>query len=298
MTSTTTIGRMRGLGVMTVAALAIAALGGSVLAQSPAPSATTTPTTPGTTTRVPGCGPWATRDGRARGDGRAHRGQLGGWARRGPMWRGERGTRRGAGRWQPPNRQRQTLPGFASRRVLVRVATVRGVEGGSITLVTADGWARTIDATTLTITRAGSPVTIAELPVGTRVRVAERRADDGTWQVTRLAVVLAGARGTVTSVTTDGFQLARGDGADLAVRTSDATTWLTGCQPGGDLASLEVGAVVVVRGVAAPDGSIDATTVSVAPGRQGARRQRDRRAPFPFATPASVASPAPTVPSA
>jgi hypothetical protein len=182
----------------------------------------------------------------------------------------------------------------AAQRALVRAATVDAIDGASVTLATADGWTKTIDVTSVPITRGGSPVTVAELAVGMRMRVAERRGDDGSWQVTRLAVVLTNARGSVASVGDDGFQLTTDGSASITVRTSDDTTWLSGCQPGGDLASLQVGAVVVVRGVAAEDGSIDATAVSVAAERPRMRRQRDGRVPSPV----PVASPAPSVPSA
>lgn len=166
-------------------------------------------------------------------------------------------------------------------RAAGRPVTVSGVDGATLTLVTSDGWTRTVDTTNVPIARDGTAITIADVRVGDTVRIVQRRADDGTWQVTRLQVLPTVARGTVTQVGTDGFVLSTRDGSEVTVRVSDATTWPTGCQPTTALDTLRVGDQVAVRGVSADDGSIDATMVATAgqPLRPRTRGEMRRQTP-------------------
>ena len=57
-----------------------------------------------------------------------------------------------------------------------------------------------------------------DLRVGDQLCVGNGAADDGSWQVTRIRVLLTTVRGTVASVTTDGFQLTTPDRGNVSVR--------------------------------------------------------------------------------
>ncbi len=274
-------------GVLGMAVIAVAALGGSVLAQSSPPSSPEA--APPSPLAAPDdadgrvvCGPrWA---------------RAGGWRqrdqRRGGM--GERRADRGQRRWAGPDGL-GAMPAIQAGRI----ATVTAVDGASITLTTADGWGRTLDVTGIPVMRGTEDVTGAGLQVSDRVRVVERRAEDGTWQVTRLRILPATARGAVASVTPDGFTLTTRDGTTVTVRVSEGTTWVSGCRQSGGLEGLRVGTWVVVRGRGATDGTIDATTVASAGARPSRpARGRVRHAPWvgvdgtPGASPTPAAAPA------
>jgi Domain of unknown function (DUF5666) len=171
------------------------------------------------------------------------------------------------------------------------VATVSAIEGSELTLMSPDGWTRDVDTSAIAITRGSTPITVADVRVGDRVRVASQRGADGTWTVSRIQVLLSVVRGTVASVDAGSFRVTTGDGASVTVRVAADTTWLTGCRGPSGLGTLEVGSLAAARGVAAADGSIDASLVTVVaplPVQRGPGRQRMRRLPVP--TPTSPAT--------
>jgi hypothetical protein len=180
-------------------------------------------------------------------------------------------------------------------RIPARLASIEAIEGTAVTLVTPDGWSRTIETSGVPIVRSGTQIEVADLRVGDRVLVRQRRGADGTWQVSRLRALLTTVRGTVTGVTPGGFELQTRRGDHVSVRVSGTTTWVLGCAIDPD-APLEVGTRVVARGVGATDGSLDATVVAAA---RPPRRDpgRDRPHPGAVASPAPVASPSAVAPS-
>lgn len=298
--------RWRGLGALSVAALAVAMLGGSVIAQSPTPepSPAAAVPSPGASDaptmgpRIGACGPRWPRTGDRVGGRTSPRSPDGGWRqapRRGHDTSGRQ--RPWSGRQQPWS-GRQGPSSAPATRSLVRVATVTTVVGSVVMLATADGWTRTIDTTNVPITRAGTTITAADLPVGAAVRVTEERADDGTWSVTGLRVQQSVVVGSVASVDADEFIVGARDGSSVTIRVSDATSWSSGCAAVGDLASLEVGTQVAVQGIRAADGSIDATTVVTPSTRQPMRRHRGRDVPTPVTSPTPATSPLSGGPSA
>jgi hypothetical protein len=171
-----------------------------------------------------------------------------------------------------------------------RVATVTGIAGNVLMLTTPDGWGRSIDATSIPITRDGATIAVGDVRVGDEVRLRQARSDDGTVRVTRIEVLLTAAIGTVASVGAGAFELTAADGSAVTVRVSDATTWLSGCRATGSLEALQVGATAVVRGIRATDGSIDATHVATL-GRGIRRPIRRGRTPEVMPTPTQAASP-------
>jgi hypothetical protein len=294
MTPTTTAGPRLGLGILGIAALALVTIASGTMAQSPAPpspAARVASPQPRAAQervrRIDACRRVRERGVRPFGQGeRRDRVRL--RQRDLRRWPGDRPARqRDLRRWpgDRPARQRQ----MAVRRALrstARVASVSAIEGTTLTLVTPDGWSLTVDTAGIPIIRGGAAISVADLRVGERVRVRQRRADDGTWQVTRIRALLTTLRGTVASVTDDGFELTTRDRQRVSVRVSDATRWILGCRvdPADPLA---VGARVWASGVSAADGSLDATTVVAA----GPPLLRGQELPEPVASPAPVASP-------
>lgn len=320
MAPTTTTGpRPRILGILGVAALALVILASGALAQSPAGSPT--PAEASTAPALASPAPDVMSGGRRivvcprvrRGDDR--------WQRRDRRTlraqvrerqrdlrraiRDPRGAVRERRRAIRDPRRRSDERSMRQRRIasaripgsVVRAATVSAVEGTGVTLVTADGWSRTVDTTAIPITRGGATISAADLRVDDRVRVAQRRAGDGSWQVTRLQVLLASVRGTVASVNGDGFEVTTPDGGSVSVRVSGTTRWVLGCAI-DPATPLEAGARVVVRGVRAADGSLEATQVAATgparqrPARRGRSVQPPAASPAPSASPAATALPA------
>jgi hypothetical protein len=141
--------------------------------------------------------------------------------------------------------------------------TITAISGSNLTLGTDDGWRRTIAVTdAVDITRGGQDVDVAALKVGDHVRFAQTRDDDGTYTVTRLAVVVPTNRGTVSDVTSSGFKVTTRGGAVWTVGVSGSTEYRFG--PGdGTLADVTNGAVVVVAGESAGDDALTALSVRV-----------------------------------
>lgn len=317
MTRTTTGSHTpRGLAIMGIAILALITIATGALAQSPAPGVSPAPVvgSPPSTAGSPqssaapeagrrmvvcphiGWGDgWRLDGGQRRGRDRL-RGRLD-WDRLRELFGLER--MRGRDMRQGPDvrpragippRRRPPIAAPRLSQAASRVATISAIDGTTVTLVTTDGWSRTVDTTGIPITRGGDAVSVGELRVGDRLQVGQRRSDDGTWQVTRLRVALATVRGTVSALTGNGFEVTTQDGETVAVRVSETTTWMLGCRR-GLTAPLEVGSQVVAQGLIADDGSLDATVVAAS---RAARRPpwRAHRVPGPASTPAPVGSPA------
>jgi hypothetical protein len=141
--------------------------------------------------------------------------------------------------------------------------TVTAVSGSDISLKTADGWTRTITVTSsTTITKGGQPATIADVKVGDTVRFAEQRNTDGSFSITKLAVVLPETAGTVTAVGTDSITITRRDGTTETVGTTASTTYRLG-GAAGSRSDLKVGSLIAAVGERGSDGRITATTVQI-----------------------------------
>jgi hypothetical protein len=141
--------------------------------------------------------------------------------------------------------------------------TITAISGSNVTLGTDDGWRRTIAVTdAVDITRGGQDVGLAALKVGDRVRFAQTRNDDGTYTVTRLAVVVPTIRGTVGDVTSSGFKVTTRGGAVWTVAVNGSTEYRLGTGD-GTLADVTNGAVVVVAGESAGDNALTALSVRV-----------------------------------
>ena len=151
--------------------------------------------------------------------------------------------------------------------------SITAINGANLSLSTADGWTRTIDATGATITKAGQTVDLSTLKVGDSIVFDQSRQTDGTFKITAIQVVLPHADGTVKSVGDTTVTLTQRGGTDKVVTLTGSTTYqlfgLASKPAASTKAALTVGAQVDVAGHAASDGSFTASLVTIRPAEAG-----------------------------
>jgi hypothetical protein len=252
------------IGVVTTVIAATVLGAGAVAAQSPNASPV-----PGTTAPAPSVGSQKLERGRQQmGDRKGFR-MPGQRAHGGRNDIGERGQGPRSGQGFGPGRGfgESGRPGMQRRlieRQVRRAITVTAVSGSTVSMATNDGWTRDVDTANVVISRDGQAITPADLVVGDTIRLAQTRNADGSYTVTGIEVQPAVTMGTVATVDTTGFTVTQADGTVVAVRVSDATSWLSRRGTAMGLDGLAVGAGVAAKGVRAADGSIDATVVAAA----------------------------------
>ena len=139
--------------------------------------------------------------------------------------------------------------------------TITAIDGTSVSLKTDDGWTRTITLTdTTTITKAGATITAADLSVGDEVRIGQDRADDGTYTVTHLAVVLPTLAGEVSAVDGSTITITQRGGTTATIHVDGDTTFRVDGAAGA-LSDVKVGSIVIAEGTQRADGSLDAAIV-------------------------------------
>ena len=148
-----------------------------------------------------------------------------------------------------------------------RGVTVTAVNGSSITLLTDDGWTRTITVTSSTeVTKGGQEIAVSDIDVGDSVRFRQERNDDGTYTVTAIAVVVPTIVGTVDDVTSTGFTVRTRDGSVWTITIDGDTAYTFGADDGSK-ADVVAGAQVRVQGESSGNNALDATSVHVAADR-------------------------------
>lgn len=141
--------------------------------------------------------------------------------------------------------------------------SVTAIAGPNVSLATDDGWTRTIAISdTTTITRGGVAASLADLAVGDIVRFAQTRNSDGTYAITRLAIVLPREAGAVTAVGADTITITTRGGTSTVIRTTGSTTYQLG-RTAGTRADVTVGSIIAATGERAADGTLTATIVHV-----------------------------------
>src|SRR5262245_38074601 len=58
--------------------------------------------------------------------------------------------------------------------------TITAIDGNQLTLTSADGWTRTVDASSASVTNGTSTITVADLKVGDQVTLDESQNFDGS----------------------------------------------------------------------------------------------------------------------
>ena len=145
--------------------------------------------------------------------------------------------------------------------------TIEAINGSSLSLETANGWTRTIDASGATITKGGATIGVGDLNVGDRIGLRERRNDDGSFTVTGIVVVLPRVVGTITEVGDTTFTVRQRDGTTKTVTVNGATTY-TLRREAGSKADLAVGAKVEAVGTES-DSTFTASAVHIVPSTVG-----------------------------
>jgi len=148
----------------------------------------------------------------------------------------------------------------------------------------------------VTITKGGQEIAPADLAVGDRVALREDRAEDGTYTVTDLVVILPTVVGEVTAKTADTITVAGRDGTSTTIHVDADTTYRVAGREAADLADVTVGMIVFAQGTERADGSLDAVTVNAGNFRRGFDSDGGRfpwpKGPWaPDAPPAPDASP-------
>jgi uncharacterized protein DUF5666 len=225
------------IGIVAVACLALAVSAVVVLGASPAPSAGT------------GAGPNASHD-----PGKSDHPRLkvpGGWS----SMRGFLKADRSGGL--------DGLRGLIGEGLGTRSITIVRIAGSTIDLKTDDGWTRTITVTADTkIAKGGVAATLADLKVGDRVALRQKRNADGTYEIVALTVPVPVVAGTVTAVAADSLTVKTRDGSSRKVDLTGKTTYKLG-KADGKKADLKVGSLVVVTGSEGSGDSFSASTVRI-----------------------------------
>jgi hypothetical protein len=267
---------VRGLAALLIVAFLFVATGAVAFAAGPLqvgqgpsadPSAPAAPPSPGAST-VPGTKPALTEPG-----------QCGmnpgfGWGRRlfgrggpGGMGEGGRIIRGFPGFPVRPGGHGGRVPGagfigrFLGDVADARTIRITAIDGNNLSLVTNDGWTRTIDASKATVTRDCAASSVADLKVGDTIRLRQQPNDDGTWSVIAINVVQPRVGGTVQSVGTDSITLSHIDGSTTVLHVSGATVYRVIGVDNGTLADIKPGNLVAAAGTLRDDGSLDATAI-------------------------------------
>jgi hypothetical protein len=157
--------------------------------------------------------------------------------------------------------------GRVGDRAGFRDITITSISGSNVTLSTEDGWTRTIAITDdVELTKGGRAIGVSDLVVGDQVRIGQTRADDGTYTVDAIAVVVPSVRGTVSDISATGFKVTNRDGSVWTITVNASTEYRYGTGE-GSLSDVTNGSTVIVLGAAAGDNALTALTVRVAPDR-------------------------------
>lgn len=140
--------------------------------------------------------------------------------------------------------------------------TISAISGSNISLETVDGWTRTIPiASDTALTKGAATITVSDLKIGDEVRFAQTRKTDGSFTITKLAVVLPHAGGMVTGVSSASITVTQRDGSSATIKVGSSTTYEVGGTAGKALTDVKVGMLVGAVGTLNTDGSLTATAV-------------------------------------
>ncbi|MBP1705244.1 MAG: hypothetical protein H6Q36_983 [Chloroflexi bacterium] len=142
--------------------------------------------------------------------------------------------------------------------------TITAINGSKLSLTTADGWTRTIDAAGATVTKAGETVQVGDLKVGDQIVFQQTVQADGTYKVTAIHVVLPRVGGVVTATDSASITIAQGDGTTKKIVVNSSTTYRIG-DTDATKSAVVVGSRINAEGTLASDGTFTASTVRVAP---------------------------------
>lgn len=182
--------------------------------------------------------------------------------------------------WYAPS----TLGGMSGQMAI----TIAKIDGSKLSVQTADGWTRTIDAAGATITKGRGTIAFSDLKVGDRITFREARQSDGTYKIAAIQVMTptptatpkatAAARrasvvGMVASKTATSIVVTTTGGKTVTVDVSSTTRYLVRGVARPTLNDVAVGDRITAQGTLNSDGSVAATVVQAVPQIQpGGRR--------------------------
>jgi hypothetical protein len=140
---------------------------------------------------------------------------------------------------------------------------ITSISGSNLGLATADGWTRTITATSATtITKGAATITVADLKVGDQVTFSQAKQTDGSYTITAIRVILPSIGGQVTAVGGNTITVTQRDGTAATIHVDATTTYQVQGVTSPTLSDVKVGAYIVAQGSLRTDGSLDASVVS------------------------------------
>src|SRR5262245_29753915 len=133
------------------------------------------------------------------------------------------------------------------RRAVRGDITVTAIDGSNLSLKTDDGWTRTIAVTSsTTITKGGKTIAVGALAVGDHIQFTQQRADDGSYAIKRITVVLPTVVGEVKSVSGDTIIVTQPGGTTATIHVGSGTTYrIDGAS--GSLSDVKVGSIVIAE---------------------------------------------------
>lgn len=155
-------------------------------------------------------------------------------------------------------------PGGGRRMGAYGDISITKIDGTKLSLQTADGWTRTIDAAGATVTRDGQTVALGTLKVGDQIVFGQTRQTDGSFKITQITVVLPRTAGTVSAVDATSLTLTLRDGTSKKIVLTTSTTYRLAGQA-STWSAITVGGSVTATGTVASDGTFTATSVDIMP---------------------------------
>lgn len=155
------------------------------------------------------------------------------------------------------------LGGLTGRGLGLRSISIVRIAGSTIELKTEDGWTRTITVSADTkIAKGGVAATLADLKVGDRVALRQKRNADGTYSIVALTVPVPVVAGEVTAVAATSLTLKTRDGSTRTIDLTGTTAFKLGAAD-GKKADVKVGSIVVVTGSEGAGNAFTASTVRI-----------------------------------
>jgi hypothetical protein len=140
--------------------------------------------------------------------------------------------------------------------------TVTAIEGSRLSLATAAGQTRTIDATGAKITRNGQTIGLSDLQVGNQVSARVSRQADGSYKAAAIQVLLSTVSGTVTAVGPSSITIEKADGTSRTLALTASTAYREASAK-VSLSAVVVGARISAQGTVDSAGDFTATTITI-----------------------------------
>ncbi len=140
---------------------------------------------------------------------------------------------------------------------------IASIDGKSLGLKTADGWTRTITVTASTkITRGSQAITLSDIRVGDSIGFGESKANDGSYTIESIMIILPRIVGTVSAVTANTITVKQFNGTSATIHLGSSTTFRIFGIDKATAASIKVGMAISAEGNKKSDGSLDAVEVA------------------------------------